>query len=163
MLEMARVLKQGSYEPKKTVIFTVCVGGERNQSLSVTNIMNAHYAFDQLNVEAVLELSGMGGGTGNAIYLDKGSSFRLVSLFQDAASRMGTSVTARGKGPHVNRPAKEAYGGRTAITAYVSWDGSDRYAHTPEDTFENIDPEILKKTGQTTMLVLNVLSRETAY
>jgi len=163
MLEMARVLKQGSYEPKKTVIFTAWVGGERNQSLSVTNIMNAHYAFDQLNVEAVLELSGMGGGTGNAIYLDKGSSFRLVSLFQDAASRMGTSVTARGKGPHVNRPAKEAYGGRTAITAYVSWDGSDRYAHTPEDTFENIDPEILKKTGQTTMLVLNVLSRETAY
>ena len=163
MLEMARVLKKGNYEPKKTVIFVAWGDGERQRSLSVTNIMNAHYGFNQYNVEAVLELSGMGGGTGNAIYLDKGSSFRLVSLFQDAASRMGTSITTRGKGPHYNRPAEEAYGGRTAITAYISWDGSDLYVHTPNDTVENIDPDKIKKSGQTTMLVLNVLSRETEY
>ena len=163
MLEMARVLKEGNYEPKKTVIFTAWGNGERRQSLSVTNIMNAHYGFNQLNVEAVIELSGMGGGTGNAIYLDKGSSFRLVGLFQEAAARMGTSVTTRGKNPHVNRPPEEAYGGRTALTAYVSWDGSDLYAHTPEDMFENIDPEKIKKSGQTTLLVLSVLCRETEY
>jgi hypothetical protein len=54
-------------------------------------------------------------------------------------------------------------GNRSALTAYVSWDGSDRTAHTPEDTFEATDPEKLEQVGQTTLLALTVLSREIEY
>jgi hypothetical protein len=45
----------------------------------------------------------------------------------------------------------------------VSWDGSDATAHTPQDTLETIDLEKLRKSGQTTLLALMVLSRETDY
>jgi len=58
---------------------------------------------------------------------------------------------------------RPSYGGRSALTAYVSWDGSDRTAHTAEDTFEAIDPEKLGQVGQTTLLAVTVLSRELDY
>jgi hypothetical protein len=58
---------------------------------------------------------------------------------------------------------KPGYGGRSALTAYVSWDGSDRTAHTTGDTFETIDPKKLEQAGQTTLLALTVLSREMDY
>jgi len=55
------------------------------------------------------------------------------------------------------------FGGRQALSAYVSWDGSDMLVHTPEDTPAIIDPVKLRKVGRTVYLVLLVLSRETEY
>ncbi len=45
----------------------------------------------------------------------------------------------------------------------MSWDGSDRTAHTVEDTFEAMGPDKLEQVGQTTLLALTVLSRELDY
>jgi hypothetical protein len=125
--------------------------------------MNAHAGLRSLNVEAVIELSGVGAGAGEAIALGQGSSYRLVQLFQDAADRVGASVTTRGRGPHYDMWTRPSYGGRSALTAHVSWDGSDQTAHTIEDTFEAIDPKKLEQVGQTTLLALTVLSRELEY
>jgi len=163
LLEMARALKQSPYEPKKTVVFVAWSGGERGEGLSVTNVMNAKTGFSSLTVEAVIELSGVGAGDGRAIALGEGSSFRLVKLFQQAASRIGAPTTTRGRGPHYGMPAQSGFGGRDALTLHLSWDGSDRTAHTPQDTFAAIDPEKLRLVGQTTLLTLNVLAREVNY
>ncbi|MCK4450368.1 MAG: hypothetical protein KAX26_07225, partial [Anaerolineae bacterium] len=83
--------------------------------------------------------------------------------FQKAAGRLGISTTTRGRGPHYGMSAAPGFGERSALTAYVSWDGSDRTAHTPEDTVEAIDPQKLEQVGQTTLLTLTVLSREVEY
>jgi hypothetical protein len=163
MLELARVLKQGPYQPKRTVVFVAWTGGERTESLSVSNVMGAKAGFMSLTVEAVIELSGVGAGDGSAIALEQGSSFRLVQLFQKAAGRLGASTTTRGRGPHHDMFTLPGFGGRSALTAYVSWDGSDRTAHTPEDTVEALDPIKLRQVGQTTLLALTVLSREVNY
>lgn len=163
MLEIARVLKGAPYQPKRTVVFVAWAGGERNESLSVSNIMDAKLGFRSLTVEAVIELCGVGAGEGNAIALSQGSSYRLVQLFQSAAGRMGTSTTTRGRGPHYGMLARPGFGGRSALTAYVSWDGSDQTAHMPADTFEAIDPQKLEQVGQTTLLALTVLGREVDY
>jgi peptide/nickel transport system permease protein/oligopeptide transport system permease protein len=163
MLEMARVLKQSPYAPKKTIVFSAWSGGERNTGFSVKNVMNAKKGFGLLTVEAVLELSGMGAGSGDAIQLGEGSSYRLVQLFQTAASRLGHAVTTRGRDPHFGLPTQVGFGGRSGLTLNVSWDGSDATAHTPQDAIESIDLEKLRKSGQTTMLTLLVLSRETDY
>jgi len=163
MLELARVLKQGPYQPKRTVVFVAWTGGERAESLSVSNVMGAKAGFMSLTLEAVIELSGVGAGDGSAIALERGSSFRLAQLFQKAAGRLGVSTTTRGRGPHHGMFALPGFGGRSALTAYVSWDGSDRTAHTPEDTVEALDPNKLRQVGQTTLLVLTVLSREVEY
>jgi len=163
MLEMARVLKEAPYQPKKTVVFVAWAGGERSEGLSVSNVMSAKTGFRLLAREAVIELSGVGAGDGKGIALGQGSSFRLVQLFQKAADRVGASTTTRGRGPHYGMFARPGFGGRSALTAYVSWDGSDQTAHTPEDTFEAIDPQKLERVGQTTLLALTVLSREVDY
>jgi peptide/nickel transport system permease protein len=163
MLEMARALKASPYAPKKTIVFAAWSGGERGEGFSVKNVMNAKLGFGLLTVEAVIELSGMGNGTGDAIELAEGSSYRLVQLYQTAAARLGNAVTTRGRDPHFGLPTAIGFGGRSGLTIRVSWDGSDATAHTIDDTAESIDPEKLRKSGQTTALVLMVLSRETEY
>ena len=163
MLEIARVLKEAPYPPKRTVVFVAWPDGERYEGLSVSNVMNSQTYLRSLDVETVIELSGVGAGTGKGIALGQGSSYRLVQLFQKAAGRLGVSTTTRGRGPHYGIYTKPGYGGRSALTAYVSWDGSDRTAHTPKDTSEAIDPDKLEQVGQTTLLALTVLSRELDY
>ncbi len=164
LLEIARVLKEGPYPPEKTVVFVAWSGGERGEGLSTFEVMNAKIGFSSLTLEAVLELSGVGAGDGEAIAIGEGSSFRLIQLVQAAAGRMGATTTTRGRDPHYGLPvARTGFGGRSALSLYLSWDGSDRTAHTPDDTPETIDPEKLRRLGQTTLLTLTVLSREGDY
>jgi peptide/nickel transport system permease protein len=162
LLEVARALRDGPFEPYKTVVFVVWSGGERGGVLRADRMMNATRGLNLLTIEAVVELSGVGAGSGHQIALLPGSSFRMVQLFQSAASRMGVGTTTRGRGLHFDLPL----GGqeeRDAITVYLSWDGADATAHTPQDTFETIDVEKLKKVGQTTVLGVTVLARELDY
>lgn len=163
MLEIARALQEGPYAPKRTVIFVAWAGGERSEGLSVDNVMNAKVGFRELSVEVVLELSGTGAGTGDAVALGQGSSYRLVRLFQKAAGRLGVSTTTRGRGPHYGFFVRPGFGGREALSAYLSWDGSDLVAHTPQDTLAIIDPAKLEATGELATLVTTVLSREAKY
>ncbi|MGC9356725.1 MAG: ABC transporter permease subunit [Anaerolineae bacterium] len=163
LLEIARVLQEGPYAPKRTVLFVAWAGGERSEGLSVDNVMNAKVGFRDLSVEVVLELSGVGAGSGEAISLGEGSSYRLVRLFQSAAGRLGVPTTTRGRGPHYNMVHKPGFGGREALTTYISWDGSDERAHTPRDTIEIIDPAKIQQVGETVTLTLSVLSREAEY
>jgi peptide/nickel transport system permease protein len=165
MLEMARVLKHGAQQPEKTVVFVASTGAERGENTNIRDLMNAKIGFDSLNVEVVLELNGLAAGDGKGLASGDGSSYRLVQLFQAAADRMGASTTTRGRGPHYDMYTAVIPGSRSEsiLPLYISWDGSDRLAHTPEDTMELIDPEKLEQAGQTTLLTLTVLSRETEY
>jgi peptide/nickel transport system permease protein len=163
MLEIARVLKNGDYFPKKTVVFLAWSGGQRNLSLSTESILGNTSGFGLLNLEAILELSGVGAGSGNEILLAQGSSYRLVTLYEDAARRMGSKVSTRGRGPHFGQDIGVSFGGRDALTAYVSWNGSDQYVGTVADAPEIIDPDKLQELGETTTLVVTVLSREIEY
>lgn len=163
MLEIARVLKNAPYPPEKTVLFIAWAPGERQEGLSIVKITEATNIFNNSYFEAVLELSAVGGGSGNALSLAQGSSYRLVTLFQKAAQRTHVKITTRGRGPHTGIDIKQGFGERTALTTYISWDGSDQYAHTPLDTFDRIDPQKLKLCGETILLVSSVLSREPDY
>jgi hypothetical protein len=163
MLEMARVLNQGEYQPKKTVVFVAWTGGERGETLNVRDVMNAKLGFGLLTVEAVIELSGVGAGTGHDIALGEESSYRLVQLYQKAARRLGASTTTRGRGPHFGMYVRPDSRNESALPIYVSYDGSDQTAHTPADTIQSIESDKLKEVGQATLLTLTVLSREVEY
>ena len=163
MLEIARVMMESKYRPDKTIMFVAWAGGERGESLSTTNIMSARANFNELNVEDVFELSGMGAGRGDGIALGDGSSYRLVQLFQSAAGRFNIPTTTRGRGPHFEMATLPAFAGRSALSLYVSWDGSDTTAHTTADTPQTIDLQKLEKSGRATLLTLFVVSRETNY
>jgi ABC-type dipeptide/oligopeptide/nickel transport system permease subunit len=163
ILEIARVLKQADYSPDKTIMFVAWNSGERYDSLSTTNILNASSGFALLTPEAVIELSGVGAGSGNAISISSGSSYRLVKLFEQAAEEFSYPITSRGTSPHSGIVSRTSHGGRTALSAFVSWDGSEQYAHTPWDTFETINPDYLNELGDTTTLVVTIISREDDY
>lgn len=160
MLEIARAMQE-AVQPRRTVLFVAWAGGERREGFSVKNTMSAKIGFNSLTVDAVIELSGMGAGTGKGLALGPNTSFSLVQLFQDAGRELGTSVTTRGRGPHFGMGDPVGFGGRSALSAYVSWDGADDNAHTPYDTIDAIDPEKLRRSGQTTLLVVSVLSQST--
>jgi peptide/nickel transport system permease protein len=163
MLEMARQMMASPYEPKKTVLFVAWAGGERWEGLSTLEIMNAKIGFNSLTPEAVIELGGVGAGNMDQAAIGEGSSFRLIQLFQDAAADFDLKTTTRGRGPHFGLPSLSGFGGRSATTLALSWDGSDELAHTPLDTPETIDPEKLEKLGRSALLTLLILSRETVY
>lgn len=163
MLELARNLMETDYKPDKTMMFIAWCGGERSESLSVTDTMNGHLGFNNLTVDEVIELSGVGAGRGDAIALGEGSSYRLVQLFQKAAGRFGVPTTTRGREPHYGLPVIPPFAGRSALSLYVSWDGSDELAHLPVDGPAVIDLEKLEQTGRVTLLTLFVLSREPSY
>ena len=163
MLEMARQLVASPYQPKKTVMFVAWAGGERMEGLSIFEVMNAKVGFNTLTPEVVIELSGVGAGSMDQAAIGAGSSFRLVQLFQDAAADFDLKTTTRGRGPHFGMPSTAGFGGRSATTLVLSWDGSDETAHTPLDTPDAIDALKLEKLGRSALLTLIILSRETVY
>ena len=163
LLELARLMSSSIYKPEKTVLFAVWAGGERREGLSVVNTMNARAGTTSMTVEAVIELSGVGYGTGTSIALGETSSYRLVKLFQSAARKYHDAVTTRGRNPHYGFENYPGFGDRRAMTLSISWDGSDDLAHTPRDLPEIIDPQKLTNVGRSTLLTLMVLSREVDY
>jgi microcompartment protein CcmK/EutM len=148
MLEIARAWREAPYQPRKTIIFVACAGGEQHESLSVFEVMNAKTGFaTAFEVEAVLELSGVGAGAGERLLIAEGSSYRLTELLQAAARRVGARTTIRGNYPHSRMYQLPPRGGRSALTAVVSWEGSDALAHTALDTVQLLDPAKVEDAG----------------
>ncbi len=154
MLELARLLKTSSFQPDKTVLFAAWTGGERQEGLSTTNIMNARPGAADLTVETVIEISGVGYGTGNAISIGNDSSYRLVQLFQQAAKRYNAPTTTLGRGPHYDLPVVSMFGGRQgnhtlALMGWIGRQGAHTRRHADADrpvqvarsgTFDVLDP-----------------------
>ena len=164
MLEAARILKQSPFAPKRTIIFVAWSGGERGEALDINNVMGSSKDLIGFTVNEVIEISGVGAGIGKGLNLGGLSSYRLVDLAQKAASRIGLSVSTRGRGPHFNVFSEaQMQTLRDMPTLFLSWDGSDQNAHTLKDTLKSIDPQKLKKSGQLLILILLVLSREMNY
>jgi ABC-type dipeptide/oligopeptide/nickel transport system permease subunit len=164
MLELARLLKNSPYAPKRTILFVAWSGGERGESFKYLDIMNAYRELNDFEVNEIIEISGVGAGSGTAVNIGAQSSYRLVKLVQDAGKRLGIKTTTRGRGPHYGIiEGVNTLTPREAPSLYISWDGSDDSAHTLLDTLENIDPQKLRKSGRLLTLISLILSRENNY
>jgi hypothetical protein len=164
MLEIARAWNEAPYQPHKTILFVAWSGGEMHESFSVFEAMNARVGFaTNLEVEAVIELCSVGAGSGEAILLTESSSYRLTQLFKSAARRTGSRTTLQGRYAHSGMYQIPPKGGRDALTAFVSWEGSDFLAHTPEDTPDRLDPAKIEAVGRTVFLAATVMAREVEY
>lgn len=164
LLEVARLMKNSPYMPKRTIIFVAWSGGERGEPLVIQDFLGAYRELSGFTINEVIEISGVGAGTGKAVTMGAESSYRLVKLIQDAGKRLNVKTTTRGRGPHIDLvPEVITATKRDVPSLYLSWDGADVTAHSIGDTLDKIDPEKLKKSGRLLTLALLMLSRETGF
>ena len=163
MLEIARLWHERDFRPKRTVIFVAWAGAERHERPDIERFMRAREGFiGAYSIAAVVNLSGAGAGSGDALLLRNVTSGRLTELFREAGQRVGVPTTTLGRGLHEGFEMDRQLDPKIPQIE-LTWDGSDVRAHTPEDAVENINPDRLEKAGKTTALALMVLAREKVY
>ncbi len=171
MLEAARLLKESGFRPKRTVFFVAWAAAERRQELDLTAMLAGRVGFlDVYRIASVVEVRGVGAGSGSGLVLDQASSGRTTDTFREAARRSGVSVSTRGHGLH-SSAIYPGYGanfiplpGRVRLPyVAISWDGADAGEHLAGDTVENIDPQKLEQSGRVLALALMRMAGEAKY
>jgi hypothetical protein len=117
-------------------------------------------------VEAIVELRGVGAGSGNEMAIIAGGSLRLTELVEEAARRMNVPATRLGEPVDVSVVFDEqqnAGGGHVAPEVGVSWLGWEETSRTEADTLEEVSAEKLQLVGRATTLALMALGREINY
>jgi hypothetical protein len=172
MLEALRLIQETDYEPYKSFLFVAYSGegldgGEPASDPNVKRFIQANPSFSKFDVEAIIKLRGVGGGSGSRLQVSAAGSLRLAKLFERSAKQIGVKVI-RSEEPidigviydesrTLDEPAEEA------PTAYLTWEGWQTTSRLPADTIENISNESLERAGKTLALSLMVLGRETQY
>ncbi|MDY7040393.1 MAG: ABC transporter permease subunit [Chloroflexota bacterium] len=174
MLELIRAWNEMGYQPKKTFIF-VAYAGEGyvsgqvpSRQVDPTTFLKAKYGFaTSLEIEAVVYLRGVGGGTGDGLALATEGSLRLGELFESAAQEQGLAVSRRDEGIDLGvvfeRVAVGMGGGEEAPYILVSWEGYEDSSRLATDTVALVDPQKLDQVGRSLSLALMVIGRETVY
>jgi len=171
MLEVIRNMQDSGYQPYKTFLF-VAFSGEGYEGGApvvpqVSKLLQTKYGFSaNFEVEAIVDLRGLGSSQGDNLEIITGGSLRLADLFTEAARRMNTPVRRSGNvmdlsivfsDGRVNASAEEA------PTIGLVWEGWELTSRTPIDDISMISQENLESSGQAISLALMILGRETDY
>lgn len=172
MLEMIRVMQQTGYQPYRTFLFVAYSGegldgGGVAYPPDVEDFLAAKYGFEQhLEIEAVIELRGLGGGAGERLDIAAGGSLRLANVMDTATARLDVPA-ARGGEPIdiglVYGETDRRQGGQEAPQIRLSWQGWEAFADTPANTLDRISPTILEEAGRAATLGAMIIGRERQY
>ena len=171
MLELIRTMQESGYQPNRTFLFIAYAGegleGGEWVYPDISKFLQTKYGFStSFDLEAVIELRGVGAGAGGAVLLSTQGSLRLVELFESSAKRMGIPVTRAEDQVDLSvifeegdtfTPASEA----PFIGVY--WDEWWTIGGTLYDNLASIDPECLQETGEVISLGVMVIGHELNY
>ena len=171
MLEIIRIMKETGYQPYKTFLF-VAYSGEGLEGGAVfypeaSRFLQTKYGFSEhFDIEAIIELRGLGAESGGNLLLSSGGSMRLANLFESAARRMGVPVQRAGEQVDLSivfedRSIQE--GAQEAPSIILNWDGWEATARTSSDIIKAISVDNLEEAGRAISLALMILGRETQY
>ncbi|MBN1220441.1 MAG: ABC transporter permease subunit [Anaerolineae bacterium] len=172
MLETIRTMQESGYQPYKTFLFVAysgegTEGGEWVTTPDPERLLQAKPAFiNAFDIEAVVELKGLGAGDGEGLAFYTSGSQRLANLFETAAHQVGVKTTRVDEGVDFNLIFEERtvrQGGQEAPTISLSWQGGEEITGTPADTLETISEDKLEKAGRALSLALMILGREKEY
>ncbi len=148
VMEVARILSEGEFKPKRTIIFC-CWAGEE------LGLIGSHYfvqypcagvSIDRVTAYFNLDMVGLGDVIGAPGALNFPSIWEVIKKKQD--KDVISAVEAETGGPGGSDYAPFIRKGIEALALMTSpWDKHPDY-HKPEDDTARIDPEILRKTGQ---------------
>ncbi|MDX1438093.1 MAG: M28 family peptidase, partial [Anaerolineales bacterium] len=173
MLETIRLLQESEYTPYKTILFVAYSGegldgGEVVSDPDVKRFLQAKVGFaSNLNLEAVIKIRGLGGGSGNKLEVSAAGSLRLAELLERSAGQMGVGSTRANEPIDISviydDDSSAQQGGQDAPIVRVVWDGWYENARTAQDTLENISREAIEEAGNTLTLALMIMGREIDY
>jgi len=172
MLEVVRTMQESGYQPYKTFLFIAYSGegqeeGIRASPPEVSKFLQARRGFaDSFEVEAVVELRGLGAGEGDSLILSGDGSKRLTDLFNTSARRTGVPVGRAREQLDISIVFEDKTfdeGGQKSPNIHLSWEGWEATSRLPTDTLETISPEKLDQAGRALTLALMTLGRETQY
>ena len=171
MLEAVRNMQESGYQPNKTFLFIAYCGegveGGEWVTPDVSKFLQAKLGFSStFEVEAIVNIYGLGAGEGDGLLLSTGGSMRLARLFESAAQRTNVPLARLADQMDLSVVFDQgSYAGGGAEAPYVglSWDGWEMNAGSSFDTLESIEVDHLQKAGEVLSLALMVLGRETQY
>jgi hypothetical protein len=171
MLELIRTMRDSGYQPNKTFLFIAYAGegqeGGEWVTPDISKFLQTKYGFStSYDLEAVIEIRGVGAGTGEAVLLSTGGSLRLVELFESSAKRLRIPVTRAEDRIDLSVIFEEGSAYTSADEApYVGlyWDGWWETGGTVNDNMDTINPDYLQKTGEVLSLGLMVIGHELNY
>ena len=172
MLELIRTMQESGYQPYKTFLF-VAYSGEGQEGGNnvippdVTKFLQARAGFSSaFDIEAVIDLRGVGGGDGNRLSIAAGGSLRLVELLERSAEQMNVRVERAGEPVDLSVLFEDRSlrsGGQEAPQVGLQWSGWEATARTSADTLDVVRADNLEDAGHALSLALMIMGRETQY
>ncbi len=170
MLELIRTMKESGYQPNRTFLFIAYPGegleGGEWAYPDVSKFLQAKSGFStHLDLEAIIEIRGVGAGAGEEVMLSTQGSLRLVELFESSARRLGIPVTRAESQVDFSVLFDESINASAAEAPFVGiyWDEWWDTGGTVDDNMDTIDLEKLQKTGEVLSLGLMVIGFELNY
>jgi hypothetical protein len=172
MLEAIRAMKASGYQPYRTFLFVAYTaegqeGGEWIYPPDTERFLEAKQGFaENFDIEAVIELRGVGAGEGDGLLISAGGSMRLADLLQESASQMGVRAERGGEQVDISivfEDRSRQARGQEAPKVGIHWIGWEATSCQPEDTVANLSEEKLERAGRAVTLALMTLGRERQY
>jgi hypothetical protein len=172
MLEVIRAMKESGYQPYRTFLFVAYSGdgqegGEWVYPPDTERFLEAKKGFaGNFDIEAVVDLRGLGAGEGNGLLISAGGSMRLADLLTESANRMGVKAVRGGEQVDISIVFEEKSAqarGQEAPKVGIHWDGWGATSCQPEDTVDTLSEEKLERAGRVVTLALMTLGRELQY
>lgn len=172
MLEAIRSMQESGYQPYKSFLFVAysgegTEGGNQVFPPDFEDFLEGRIGFvTAFDVEAVVEVRGVGAGEGNELLVSSGGSLRLADLFERAAGQIDAPIERARDPVNISIVFDENAlftQGQEAPQITMNWEGWDVTSHTMEDSYSTISAERLQEAGRTLALALMILGRETQY
>jgi hypothetical protein len=142
-------------------------GGEWIYPPDVERFLEAKKGFSSsFDIQAVVDLRGLGAGDGDSMIISAEGSMRLADLFDTCANRMGVKAKRGGESVDIGIVFEEKSryeSGQEAPKVGLRWEGWEAMSHRPADTLSEVSPENLEKAGRAASLALMTLGRELHY
>lgn len=172
MLELIRTMQETGYQPYKTFLFVAYAGEGTDMGNTVyppdpSKFLDARYGFSSaFEIEAVVDLRGLGDGTGDRLSIVASGSRRLADLVEEAGRRTGVDTVRTGENVDLSTVFEERNlnaDGQPAPQVGVTWEGWEATSRTVADSASSVSAETMEQAGRAVALALMTMGRESNY
>ncbi|MDX1417565.1 MAG: M28 family peptidase, partial [Candidatus Promineifilaceae bacterium] len=174
MLEAARVINEADYQPRRSYLFIAYSGegldgGEPVSDPDIKRFLQAKTGFaSHFEPVAIVQLRGLGAGSGERLEVSSSGSLRLADLFESAARQMGARPLRTEEEIDISliydevNPTQDS-SGQQAPVVRLFWEGWEQNSLTSEDKVNGIAQEKIEQAGRALAMALMALGREVSY